>query len=297
MILQDIIELYDNHMARQNEKNRQTRYVGKETWFHASGAGGCHLKHLLASCGIEGTEQGKSINTRVMRLGTIVHEDIQAALIPVDWKVHTEIRNEAGQITYTGDELLVEDEITLPMWNVRGFYDIANINHKDKIIQVFDIKTAAAYKFSIIFGRKPDTMPSNMYDLQLSTYALGLAQQFPDYELQMYLLYYKKDNSDFRVKTVGTENLIHASNYWTAVNEFVDANKEIVLRLNAECKIIAEKDGNPYMAFEHFKTGIRQFCNPGQQLNLPCVGFECNPLYCNKAVLCPSRLHISKKRK
>ena len=286
----DIIERYDKYIADQNEINRQKRYAGNENWLQASGAGGCFLKHLFAQAGIEKVDLSLPINRRLMRLGTIVHGDIQASLDPTEWK------NATKSVGYDGNELLIEHEITLPMFNVRGHLDIADINHKEKIITVLDIKTTASYKWSFIFGRSVDAKPSMMYQLQIATYAMGLAQQFPGYEIMMWLDYYKKDNSDFREKPVGTDNLMHAATYWGEVNEFIEANVETVKQLDKIAELKTTEDGNSIMARENFKSGIKQFCNPGNQLSIPCSSFECNPLYCDYTLICPSTLHSSKKK-
>lgn len=300
MMISDIITKYIQYIDTQNEINKQKRYVGFESWLHASGTG-CHLKHLFAIAGIKPYNQSLDMGKMLMRLGTIVHTDIQEALNPIDWKTETSIfekhpDNKEPILTYEGNTLLIEKEIRLPMFNVRGFLDLAEINHKEKIAHVADIKTAASYKWSFVFGRKTEAKPSTMYQIQLATYALGLAQEYPDHELQMSLLYYKKDNSDFRQKFVGTEFLVHAAEYWSLVNEFVDENTEIVKQLDIDAQHKYELDGNDIMAKEGFKRGVRQFCNPGQQIDLPVASFECNPLYCDYCTLCPSLLHSSKKK-
>jgi len=292
MQLSDIVKYYNEYMDKQNQINKETRYDGKESWFHASGAGNCHLKHLLNSCGIEGVEQGSDSGRRLMRLGTLVHEDVQSALSPLTWKRDTTILLDdptgAKSTVYEGNDLLIEHEINIPTLNVRGFLDIADINHKDKSITIFDIKTTASYKWSFIFGRKVDDNPTAMYELQISTYAMGLAREYPNYALYMWLLYYKKDNSDFREKPVGSQYLGFALDYWMLVNEFVDNHKEKVIEFKKEADIQFEQEGNGIMVREDFKTKIKRFCSPGNQIDIPVASWECNELYCKFHALCPT---------
>ena len=75
-------EIYHKYLVHKNEQNRKKRYEGNESWYHASGAGFCSRKLYF-----ESVEKAKPTNppnaksARVMRLGTIVHEDIQNALM------------------------------------------------------------------------------------------------------------------------------------------------------------------------------------------------------------------------
>ena len=77
----DIISIYDNFIKERNAVNSENRYKGNEHWYHASSAGMCRRKIYYAS-----VEQAEQTNPpepkayRLMRLGTIVHNDIQKGL-------------------------------------------------------------------------------------------------------------------------------------------------------------------------------------------------------------------------
>ena len=302
MQITDIVKYYNDYLITKNEQNRLARYKGMEKWFHASSAGNCHLKHLFGTLGITGDDKTEDRSRRLMRLGTLVHEDIQASLSPELWNEITMVKMDAideiaAPKLIQGNDLLIEHEVKLPMFNVRGFLDIADINHKDKVLEVFDIKTTASYKWSFIVGRKRDENPNVMDELQIATYGLGLAQEYPGYDIHMYLLYYKKDDSMFREKIVGTNYLAYAAEYWGLVNEFVDTNIEQMKQLKIEADKIMEIEHSPIGAQDVFRNGLLTFCNPGNQLDIPNASWECNPMYCKYAGICPSTAHTRKKRR
>jgi hypothetical protein len=72
---------YSDHIARKNEENYKERYVGKEEYYHASGAGTCSRKLYYESIELAPTTNpANKKSSRIMRLGTIVHDDLQQAL-------------------------------------------------------------------------------------------------------------------------------------------------------------------------------------------------------------------------
>ena len=80
----DITKIYHDYTKDLNNKNRENRYEGKEHWYHASGAGSCSRKLYF-----ESVEQAEPTNPmdertyRLLRLGTMVHDDFEKALILV----------------------------------------------------------------------------------------------------------------------------------------------------------------------------------------------------------------------
>ena len=75
-------KIYADYLDSENEKNRQERYVGKEHFYHASGSGTCTRKLYFQSVEkVEPTNPPNTASMRVMRLGTVLHKDIQDSLI------------------------------------------------------------------------------------------------------------------------------------------------------------------------------------------------------------------------
>ena len=102
----DVVDLYDNYILGLRDKHFHKRYMDKEDWYHASGAGLCMRKHYFQSVEkIEGSD--KDSNTmRLFRLGDLVHEDIQFACQEYARK--------------NGSAIYVEKEIEVPRLNVRS---------------------------------------------------------------------------------------------------------------------------------------------------------------------------------
>ena len=45
----DIEGIYKDYLNRKEEENRELRYKGNESWYHASGAGSCSRKLYFES--------------------------------------------------------------------------------------------------------------------------------------------------------------------------------------------------------------------------------------------------------
>ena len=121
----------------KNKLNVEERYENNEGWYHASGAGLCSRKLYYESVEKlkmppksfkEFGSKGRA-GMRKMGLGTIIHENIQDALLYYN-NIYNNISNKVKEkkeiLTYKKKSLKfeVEGEITLPSLNVRGFYDI-----------------------------------------------------------------------------------------------------------------------------------------------------------------------------
>ena len=82
-------EIYHDYLLHKNEVNTEERYKGKEGWYHASGAGLCSRKLYYQSVekvpvekkSFEDLDAKKRSGMRKMGLGTIIHDNIQNALI------------------------------------------------------------------------------------------------------------------------------------------------------------------------------------------------------------------------
>lgn len=209
----DIISKYDEFIKKENDKNREKRYDGKEHWYHASGAGSCSRKLYYESVlKAEPTNPINPDSLRLMRLGTIVHDDIQRSLTLYSNDVNKEIESnkEKEKIKFH-----VEKEITIPSLNVRGFYDVVSEGGK---VYLFDIKTCASYSWKMKFGRKRQFDPSIHYELQLGTYGYAVEEQFGRLD-GMYLWFYNKDNSKTRPVEVPLTFTSRAYLYWKNVND------------------------------------------------------------------------------
>ena len=129
-------------LEKLNDINYNTRYSKKDLGFGASGAGLCHLKHYFRTIKAKKKEVGFDSMCK-MRIGTLVHEDIQNALhymFDDNYKLMCEI-----PITYDIDGM-----------KVKGHLDVAIELDEDNVMLI-DIKTMAAYSWSKKYGRDKDS--------------------------------------------------------------------------------------------------------------------------------------------
>jgi CRISPR/Cas system-associated exonuclease Cas4 (RecB family) len=210
--------IYNSYIEAENKKNVDERYVGKEEWFHASGAGLCQRKHWYDTNNAPVTDLPDVKSTRVMRLGTVVHDDIEKAL-----KWHQNIEKSArlsiktNKTTSSISSIRTEGEINLPEYNVRGFYD-AVFTMETGDVYLYDFKTIRAWGYTRKFGqlKNRDPRPSYHQEMQLATYGLGVKKEFGRLD-GMYLYYFNKDSAQCKELSVSLDYLDKAVAYWEEV--------------------------------------------------------------------------------
>ena len=203
----NIEDIYHDFLLAEGVKHRE-KYDKFSGWFSASSAGSCHRKQWYKINKFEETPPDVR-PLRVMRLGTIVHKDLENAVSMYN------ASNKDDEIIYS------EHRIELPEINVVGHLDLA-VSTVDKIY-VYDIKTAHSFKWKKMFGRNVDPNPSVNYQLQLGTYALGLMTQLDrkDADVEMGLIWYRKDDSWMKVQLIDEEWIQNAFFYWVELNEAI----------------------------------------------------------------------------
>ena len=218
IVSQDFLEVaYDNYLNDLNDKRSKEVYKGHEDKYSASSAGQCFKKHWYKTNGYEGAPIDQRTN-RLFRLGTLVHEDIQAAVIK-----HSKENYVGHNNNFT---IGVETVVEIPLFNVRGHIDIVIIDNEGKEILIYDMKTAHSFKWKMLFGhiknRKPNS--DNGYRLQIATYILGMQQdeRYSDYDYMAILWYYKKDTSHTKNSFVDKRWIQEATDYWGELNDTLD---------------------------------------------------------------------------
>lgn len=223
----DIEGIYNSYLDELQEKNRKERYEGKESWYHASGAGSCSRKLYFESVEqIKPTGVFDERTKRLLQLGNLIHEDVQKSLthtrnrdynrdISIDnTQLKKEIKNKEKDVEFS-----VEGEVKIEELNVRGFYDVVAKHTDDgKRIYLYDIKTCGAWSWKMKFGRKKTLNPSIHYELQLGTYGYALKQQFGQLD-GMFLYYYNKDDSKMRCVEVPLSYISRAYLFWKNIND------------------------------------------------------------------------------
>ena len=246
----DIELLYHSYLVQADNLREKD-----EKLFHASSAGSCLRKQMYSYYDFPQDRKDKR-SYRILRLGTIVHKDIEEAI------ANYEDVNSDGN-----EQVFIEDKIELEELNVVGTYDVGRIDMEENKFTLWDIKTAAAYKWTTKFGRKQNRKPSSdtNYKLQLGTYALGINQKFKVGKIEMYLLWYNKNTSQMREQIVSPEWIEKALEYWVTVNETLEDIDE------------------------HFEEELK----PEYYLGVPYQDWECR--YCQYYSICPSTLADKKK--
>ena len=200
-------EIYSDFILEENVKNREVYKTKYKGWFSASSAGSCFRKQLYRANSYEAPESASDNRVgRLLRLGTIVHSDFEKAIENYKKNIDDD------KVIYT------EHRVELPELNVVGHLDIA-VSDNDDSLEIYDIKTVASYKWSKQFGliKNRDKNPSVKYELQLATYAIGMANNLQSDldKIFLYLLWYKKDDSRIKIKEVPTFWMDNAFEYWT----------------------------------------------------------------------------------
>ena len=209
IVMQDFVQTcYHNYINRIGKDRKKEFYVGHEDKYSASGAGQCIKKHWFKTHGFEESLPERRSN-RLLRLGTIVHEDIQKAV--------SEYKESKNNILGVHIEL----DIEIPFLNVRGHCDLVVSDYPVTKATVYDFKTTHSFKWQKMFGhlKNRDRNPNHNYELQIGTYAQGLSLKLGiDCEdIDMILLYYKKDDSSIKEVRVDKHWIQAAVDYWGEV--------------------------------------------------------------------------------
>ena len=96
----DISYIYNSYLLAKQDQHKQ-KYKKYDGWFSASTAGSCFRKQYYNVNGYEGTQPDEK-SMRLLRLGTIVHEDIANAFERYREKMESQ-----------GLQLFVEHKVTL----------------------------------------------------------------------------------------------------------------------------------------------------------------------------------------
>ena len=246
----DIKSIYNAYLKEQEKLNNRDKNV-----FHASSAGSCYRKQMYSYYDYPSdTKDDKSY--RLLRLGTIVHSDVESAI-------------SLYQDRFPEKDIYIEQKIHIKDLEVSGTFDageMITINGR-KEFTLYDLKTAAAYKWTTKFGRKQNRVADSdlNYKLQLGTYALGVKEYCNPDQIYMYLVWYNKNTSQMREQLVYEEWINKALEYWEEVHEIKeDLGKSF------------ERELEPMMTY-----------------GVPMQDWECS--YCQFESICPSTL--SKKKK
>lgn len=219
-------EIYNDYLTEIELKNKEVyKKKNPNKYYRASAAGHCFKKHWYSINGYEGKEMDDK-SKRLLRLGTIVHEDIQKA-IELYQSNNLPSKDEEVLSQEYNINFKTEYQIVIESLNVMGSADIVVLD-SENTATVIDIKTTHSWKWKMMFGRNKEPKPSRMYELQLGTYALGILEQeeIKYDDISLYLVYYKKDDSMMKPINVNNVWMDNAAEYWASLNETLDMVKD-----------------------------------------------------------------------
>ena len=207
----DLEGIYKEYLLAENEINRTARYEGKEHYYSGSKSGFCSRQNYYKSVSREDpTNEPNAQGGRIMRMGTIWHDDMERALKSLP---------EEQYWMYGLKEVYIEKEVILEDLNVRGHYDALFVTDKDEYL-LYDYKTKGSFPWRKQFGKNGNKFTPNIKnELQLGTYALAVQRQFKREIDGLYLLYYNKDTSKLKEVSVPFSRIDDAIEYWTSINE------------------------------------------------------------------------------
>jgi CRISPR/Cas system-associated exonuclease Cas4 (RecB family) len=204
----DVEQLWNSHIENKNELNRKERYEGNEHWFHGSAAGKCVRKIYYESVlKIKPTNKNSNKGNRILRVGTVLHDEFQDAVLKGFNNIYNNIYN-----------IYIEKEHLIQNLNVRGFSDL--IIEKDGVF-LYDFKTIGGFPYKIRFEFMPKYTQNDLNEMQLATYGLSVKEEFGRLD-GMYLTFLNKDTMDMRTIEVNKSYLDKAKKYWENVNKIVE---------------------------------------------------------------------------
>tara|TARA_Y100001951_G_scaffold100593_1_gene104256 strand:+ start:3005 stop:3763 length:759 start_codon:yes stop_codon:yes gene_type:complete len=208
-----IESIYADYLNKKQE-NYKEKHKGYEDWYSASQAGSCFKKLVLKREGKEGPAMEDRV-MRLLRLGTIVHSDIEKA-------IKNYMDDPDSEYSKLNGTIHTERRVEIPEFKVLGHLDIAIHNTKFGFAKIIDVKTCGSYPWKMKFGRKPDPNANTNYNLQVSTYSYAFAEENNIYldDIEMSLFWYNKDTSAVKEVTVDNSWIEKALEYWEDLREY-----------------------------------------------------------------------------
>jgi len=208
----DIEHIYDLYLQTEEAKNKKKHETKKGT-FRASSAGQCYKKQWYMQQNAEGKPLDPK-SRRLLRLGTVVHRDLENAMI-----LYNSNSNPDSKM-----EIKPEYKVKIDELGITGTADLVVYDGEYEKAKVYDYKTAHSYKWKMMFGRDKFPKPSRNYELQVGTYGLAVLNEYElnNDDIELIIVYYKKDDSLMRQVCVKNIWMYNAKDYWMDLRETLD---------------------------------------------------------------------------
>ena len=256
----DIKEIYGAYLKHQDTLRERDKNV-----FHASSSGSCHRKQMYSYYDYPSDDKSRR-SSRLLRLGTLVHADLEKAMSMYEDKL-ADMQSPESSIKRS---IHIEEKVKIEELDVVGTFDAGEMIKNELLSEfnLYDYKTVAGYKWTTKFGLKKNRRPDSdlNYKLQLGTYALAVSYKYNVSKVNMYLIWYNKNDSQMREQIVSNEWMDKAFEYWTEIYEMK----------------------------EDMEKGFEDELIPEITYNVPAADWECG--YCQYYSICPSTLADKKKK-
>jgi|19_taG_2_1085344.scaffolds.fasta_scaffold05341_4 hypothetical protein len=211
----NLVDIMDLYLDKENIKNKE-KYKEFKGWHSASSAGQCHKRQFYKLNEYEEEPFDRRIK-RLLDLGTVVHKRFEDS---INWYNHEYINLDTSVIVMT------EQKVIIPGINVVGHLDAVHINLDTQSISLYDLKTIGDWPWKMRFGKTKKGNVSNRYYLQVGTYVLGLKELYPNYDYDMSIVWYNKNNSMMKEQKIYPEWSEEALIYWKDLDESIGSADE-----------------------------------------------------------------------
>ena len=194
---------FDVYYKDYLDKINEITQLPYKDYLRSSSAGTCVRKQWYSWNKFEETEPMEARNGRVVRLGTIVHTEIENF-----------IKNQLNVMDELSDwEFIPEFEFKDNVNNITGHIDLVIRNKKTEKVYIYDWKTIG--RFSLYYKQNPHKAKNIHYshEYQLGTYGHYIRDAFKDCS-GMFLGYYNKDTSEIWIKEVYLDWIDEAKIWW-----------------------------------------------------------------------------------
>lgn len=211
-----VLEIYNNFLLDKENKSQEERKKRRKanrtkTIFSASSAGQCYRKQLYNAREYDVTHTMDAENRATVRLGNLLHEDVQAALL-----------SNYNPMMHDDNIIIeVEKRVESDIYLVSGYIDIFVYDKSTKKYHIIDLKSIKQWAYKKKFGLKKnrDPNPSENYELQVGTYGLILSDEYGnDGYGGGSIIYCRKDDSKFKEVKVDKNYVSLAEDYWKECN-------------------------------------------------------------------------------
>lgn len=239
-------ELAYSHYLKLKHYNNDEYDEKRDKLVHRASMGGrCHR---LQKYHVSPDHEPKELTPEdmmVFRIGTVFHNELQEGF---KWLIDEKNKNNSDI------DLEMEKKVSIDVYGlpVEGHFDIRLFNHKDKVIQIIDLKTMNPRAMSYF---KKDPYSKEGYMIQLGVYVMATRLEYPDYKVIALLSAWDKDKGKFHEVEVDCDRIvILADNYYKKLAESMELDLEELTPVKHMYSPMNQKWECDYCSYNHICT-------------------------------------------